>query len=45
MADISDVNTSVIKDLYQRLEGLSCTSEFPYPFPSSADSSVSTHHD
>ena len=25
MADISDVNVAVIKDLYQRLEGLSCT--------------------
>lgn len=24
MADISDVNVSVIKDLYQRLEGLTC---------------------
>lgn len=26
MADISDVNASVIKDLYQSLEGLSCMS-------------------
>lgn len=25
MADISGVNVAVIKDLYQRLEGLSCT--------------------
>lgn len=25
MADISDVNVAVIKDLYQRLESLSCT--------------------
>ena len=24
MADISDVNVTVIKDLYQRLESLSC---------------------
>lgn len=24
MADISDVNNSVIKDLYQKLEGLDC---------------------
>lgn len=24
MADISDVNVAVIKDLYQRLENLSC---------------------
>ncbi len=24
MADISNVNTSEIKDLYERLEGLSC---------------------
>ena len=26
MADISDVNIAVIKDLYQRLESLSCRS-------------------
>ena len=28
MADISDVNASVIKDLYDRLEGLSCMSTY-----------------
>lgn len=45
MADISDVNASVIKDLYQRLESLSCM-----PLPSrltsgTANTRSSSDHD
>ncbi|KAL9641377.1 MAG: hypothetical protein Q9204_000012 [Flavoplaca sp. TL-2023a] len=43
MADISDVNASVIKDLYQRLESLSCASSQMFCGP--ADNSSSSDHD
>lgn len=33
MADISNVNASVIKDLYERLESLPCKKNLRYPLP------------
>lgn len=40
MADISDVNASVIKDLYQSLEGLSCRST---AYPNSQQAQLTIH--
>lgn len=46
MADISDVSNAVIKDLYQRLEGLNCKSSGGSRQGKSADALlVSTYHD
>lgn len=40
MADISNVNAGVIKDLYERLESLGCMIIFPLPPDARADSNA-----
>jgi hypothetical protein len=45
MADISDVDSANIKDLYERLESLPCEISFPYGLQMSILTFTSPNHD